>query len=195
MRDKRSAPWWIWLVIIAIPIGAISQCAQGDRKQDQQINQTKTIVEPVKENNPIETETFSWIYSQGNDSMSSGIIKEASIKSSNTFQFDFPYQGEQRATLVLRKHPRYGNDVILSIEKGQFMAGVTGKIVHVRFDDNTPIKITAFGPDDHDSKILFLQGYKKIVERLKSTSKLRIESTVYNEGSRVFEFDVAGLNF
>ena len=32
MRDKRSAPWWIWLVIIAIPLGAISECAQGDKK-------------------------------------------------------------------------------------------------------------------------------------------------------------------
>jgi hypothetical protein len=149
------------------------------------------VAPPVQE----EIKKDSWDYSESPDDMGSGTIKWATITSTNFVNFGFPYQGEQKAKLELRTHPRHGHDVILSVEKGQFMSGVYGTTVLVRFDDGPAKKYTANSASDNDPKMLFLQGYNSFVAGAKKSSKIRIEATFYNEGNRVFEFDSAGLKW
>src|SRR5512139_2186222 len=87
-----------------------------------------------------------WTYNRYEDEMKKGVAFEASVSSSNTVNFSFPYSGEQHATLILRTHPRYGKDLILRIEKGQFLCpSYDGCNVLVRFDDSEPLHFSATG--------------------------------------------------
>lgn len=70
---------------------------------------------------PEVTEAPQWRYSHDKDDMSNGVNHDAAIESINVVEFDFPYAGPQHATLVLRTHPRYGKNILLVIERGQFL--------------------------------------------------------------------------
>ena len=75
----------------------------------------------AKQEQHLQSMGLRWNYEESPDKMGRGAIKQAYISSLNEIEFDFPYREPQRATLQLRKHPKYGNDVILSIERGQFL--------------------------------------------------------------------------
>ncbi len=136
----------------------------------------------------------SWSYSSDPDDMGKGTIRFASIESTNTLEFKFPYSGKQHATLTIRKHPRHGNDAIIQIERGQFVCPVSGCSVMVRFDDGESIRYHAAEPADHRTTALFLQPYDKFYVGLAKSKRVRIEADFYQEGSRMVEFDVAGFN-
>jgi hypothetical protein len=149
-------------------------------------NKTEGIKKPVKSN---------WQYKQQEDKMGRGKIKTATIKSVNKVEFDFPYEGAQRATLQLRSHPEYGLDLILSIEKGQFVCGVYDCPVEIKFDDAKAEKYGGSLPDDNSSDTLFLTNQTFFVDSAKKSKKILIEASFYREGSVVFTFDSAGLEW
>jgi hypothetical protein len=127
--------------------------------------------------------------------MAKGTVYEASVQSLNTVNFDFPYSGEQRATLRLRTHPRYGKDVIFSIERGQLpCSSWDGCNVLVRFDDGAPIRYSASGPEDNSNETLFIRGYGGFVARMLKAKAVRISPTVYQQGSPAFEFNVSNFS-
>ena len=66
--------------------------------------------------------------------MGRGITKAAQVISSNVVHFGFPYEGETRAALKLRKGSK-GQDVIFKVERGQFVSSANRGYVTVRFDD------------------------------------------------------------
>lgn len=187
---SNKLPWWGWLFGFLALGSIISSCDEQNKSIEPTVQSTPSIEQqaPAKPINP------SWQYNSFIDEMSSKSILMASIASINTVNFDFPYQGEQRAILRLRRHPRFGNDVMLIIERGQFNTKYDGTPVLVRFDNDEAIKFTALEPDDHSRTILFIQGFKRFMEKMKKASTIRIEAPFYNEGNRVFEFDVSNLN-
>ena len=136
-----------------------------------------------------------WHYEESLDQMGRGNVKTAAIRSVNEMQFHFPYQGAQRAWLELRIHPRYGKDVILSIEHGQLLCGIDPCNVIVRFDQGAPQTYTALRPADHSTTVLFIRNYDRFLANLRKSRKVYIEAQFYQEGPRVFEFDVAGLKW
>ena len=97
--------------------------------------------------------------------------------------------------LELRIHPRYGKDVILSIEHGQFLCGIDPCNVIVRFDQGAPQTYTALRPADHSTTVLFIRNYDRFLANLRKSRQVYIEAQFYQEGPRVFEFDVAGLKW
>src|SRR2546428_9086484 len=68
-----------------------------------------------------DTSNPPWAYATNTDQISGQVVLLAKVESTNAVQFGFPYQGEQRATLMLREHPRFGFDIMLYIQKGQFL--------------------------------------------------------------------------
>lgn len=136
-----------------------------------------------------------WSYSHVPDTMSKGIAHHAVVSSANTVQFQFPYAGEQHGTLELRTDPRYGKDVIFSIEKGQILCrSYEACTVLVRFDDERAINYSAFGAADNSTESAFLRNYDRFVGRLMKAKRVRISTNIYQEGAPVFEFDVAGFD-
>jgi hypothetical protein len=136
-----------------------------------------------------------WSYSHRGDQMSKGVIRHASILSSNTVNFNFPYSGTQHGTLTLRDSPRYGKDVIISIEKGQILCpSYDGCTVLVRFDDENPSRYSALPPEDNSTETIFIQNYSRFVAKMMRAKRVRISLNIYQEGSPVFDFNVSGFN-
>ena len=137
----------------------------------------------------------AWSYDSDAEGMSGKSVRTASVTSSNTVSLGFPYAGEQHGRIALRKHPRWGNDVIFSIEQGQILCHSYGDCrVGVRFDDGKIQHVTGNPPEDGSSETVFLPMYGTFLKQLKTAKKLRIEVQIYDNGSNVFEFDVAGFD-
>jgi len=136
-----------------------------------------------------------WSYHQSDDPMGKGVISQAYVSSSNTVNFDFPYAGEQHATLRLRINPRHGKDVMFSIEKGQILChSYEDCTVLVRFDDEKAINYSALGAADNSTETIFIRNYGRFVENMLKAKQVRISTNIYQQGAPVFEFDVSGFD-
>ncbi|MFO3704410.1 hypothetical protein ACI6Q5_05360 [Xanthomonas codiaei] len=144
------------------------------------------------EQNPV---GLQWRYRMNTDEMSGNATRSASVDSTNSFEFDFPYTGRQHATLQLRRHPRWGSDVILSIERGQILCSSYSECpVRVRFDDSPAKVYHGTEPADNSSDTVFIPGYDGFVKKLSTAKRVRIEVNVYQQGAVMAEFDVTGFD-
>ena len=137
----------------------------------------------------------AWEYENQTDAMGRGGIKTASVTSIQPFTLNFPYKGEQYATLLIRKHPKYGNDVILTIERGQLICDYDDCAITVRFDNNKPMRFTANKPADHSTTHFFLEGFSRFVSSAKKAKRLQVEAVFFQQGGRILEFDITGLKW
>ncbi|MCI5049514.1 MAG: zinc-ribbon domain-containing protein, partial [Rickettsiales bacterium] len=101
-RRKTSTFTWFVLIVVIFISGSWIFGKQEINKATQRAQTQKT--------------DQKWHYYQKVDEMTSKPVYYAEIKSRNRVNFDFPYQGLQRATLTLRTHPRWGKEVILGVE-------------------------------------------------------------------------------
>lgn len=204
IRLKIAAAAILSIVVLVVWLYIVNESRKtilvnANRKMESQSDTTakadsnKVVAPPTRPTAPAPVE--NWHYSNSEDSMTGKPEKSASVVSANSVAFDFPYAGAQHATLILRIHPRYGKDVILNIEKGHFLCSFTGCGVSVRFDDKPPRRFSATEPEDHSTTTLFIGNYNSFVSEAKKAQTIRIEALFYSQGSRVFEFDVAGLQW
>lgn len=142
---------------------------------------------------PPPTPAEKWRYTSDVDQMSGARSVFALISSENTFQFGFPYAGPQRATLTLRKHPRHGQDVIVSIERGQFLCSTSCDYL-IRFDDGRASAFTMREPESNDSTLLFVQNTGRFMDAMRGARTVRIEGKFFQQPPVVFEFDVSGFD-
>ena len=210
---KRIIPFLILGLFILTACSPNSELDEANKKiaelQSQlEIEKTKnkaasSPVEPISDAKPTaisEPKTEStigsqWTYSQAEDKMSGGTTYHAHVISTNTVEFDFPYNGIQNATLHLRVDPKYGKDVIFSIKKGQILCNSYEYCsVLVRFDDEKPVNYSAIGAADNSTETIFIRNYGRFVEKLLKAKQVRISTNIYQQGAPVFEFDVSGFN-
>lgn len=144
------------------------------------------------ERNPVGQQ---WVYATQEDDMSGKSVHTARVASTNTFSFDFPYAGRQRAELLIRRHPRWGNDVVLRIEKGQILChSYSSCPVRIRFDDAPARTFSGTEPADNSSETVFIPGYDNFTRKLAAAKRMRVEFNVYQQGSVMAEFDVSGFD-
>ena len=137
----------------------------------------------------------NWQYSESTDQLTQKKIKIASAISKNTVNFQFPYDGTQRASLNVRSHPKWGREIYISLNKAHFLCSFRGCNVSVRFDDKAPQRYYAVEPADHSTNTLFIKGFNKFVANAKKSKKIMIETQFYKEGSRVFKFNPSSLKW
>lgn len=151
-------------------------------------------LEPLRKAVAYEQKGRQWSYDTSSEGMSGKSVRTAWVYSSNTINLGFPYQGEQHAKLLLRRHPRWGNDVILLIEQGQVLCHSYGDCyVAVRFDDEKLRRYEGNPPSDNSSESIFIPAFGTFMKELPSAKKLKIEIQIYQAGNQVFEFDVSGF--
>jgi len=145
---------------------------------------------------PVDPPNLSnWQYEQSEDKMTGGKTYFASVTSSNSVNFSFPYSGTQNATLTLRNDPKYGKDVIFRIEQGQILCNsYEGCNVLIRFDDGKPVTYSANPPADNSTETIFISNYTKFLGNLNKAKIVRISPTIYQEGAPIFEFDIEGFD-
>lgn len=140
--------------------------------------------------------TDKWSYSTSVDEMTGGNSMSAGIASENTVNFGFPYSGEQHASLTVRNHPSHGRDVLLTIERGQFLCqSYTDCQIRVRFDEGKPERWNAVGPSDNSSTVIFLRNQARFVQMMRAAKVVRIEAAMYQQGAPIFEFQVSGFDY
>ena len=139
----------------------------------------------------------NWQYETSKDEMRGIESKFATTVSTNTVDFDFPYNGGSKLILALRKRGS-DVDVMVSITKGQILCGVKNCEAAFKFDNGAVQSITMSEPDSHASDLLFVAYDKtesKIISQLKNSKKLVIEVPFYQQGKKQFTFDVSGLEW
>lgn len=160
----------------------------------QKLSEPEPTPAPIVEPEPTSTGQ-QWVYDANEDKMTGGTTYSAYALSTNTVSFDRPYSGDQHGRLVLRTDPKYGRDVMFSIERGQLLCrSYSDCEVLVRFDENKPEKFSGVGPADSSTETVFIRNYDRFVSRMRKAKTVRISVNIYQEGSPVFEFDVSGFN-
>jgi hypothetical protein len=148
----------------------------------------------VAKDQPAEAAPSNWSYSEDKDEMRGTATKYAQTDSENELDFGFPYDNSH-GTLMLRKRPSDGLNVILSI-KGQFICNsFEGETVAVKFDSGP---IEHFGCNeaaDGSPGYLFIEAPQKFVRKLRKAKKVIIEAQFFEHGRQQLTFDVAGLNW
>ena len=136
-----------------------------------------------------------WKYYKFEDAGSGRYYSQAIVKSENEVNFDFPYDGSQRASFELRNHPRWGKDLIISLKRGQFLCDAyQNKYVSIRFDGSAVESYRCLQASDGSSNQIAIAGFDALAPRLVSTRKIFISVHVYQEGERTFEFQVKGFD-
>lgn len=155
----------------------------------------KPSVKVVDPEPKVEPTGQQWSYEAREDKMTGGTTRHAFVISTNTVSFGSPYSGSQHGRLVLRTDPKYGRDVIFSIERGQLLCrSYEDCDVLIRFDDGKPERFSAVGPADNSTETVFIRNYDRFLGKLRKAKMVRLSINVYQEGAPVFEFDVSGFD-
>lgn len=154
----------------------------------------RTLLPDLEKAAASEAELGSWGYFKTQDPMSDKPVHIARVQSENIFEFDFPYRGPQHATMTIRRHPKWGNDVIFAIERGQVLCHSYNCPVRVRFDDEPAKTYTGTGPSDNSSESVFIPAYSTFLTKLGKAKRVRIEVNIYRQGTLTTEFKVKGFD-
>ena len=185
------------LLPLAMFLGVALACANLPENSRRSSNRNTTATGSAGSADSSTHPSSSWDYSQFEDEMGRGKVYTATIESRNTINLDFPYNGEQHGSLMLREHPKHGKDVILKIERGQLLDSEYNDPVVVRFDSDKPLTFSSVGASDHSTETLFLRGnaFSVFSTRLKTAKTVRIQAPIYQGGNQVFTFEVEGFNW
>ncbi|WP_293373586.1 hypothetical protein [Nevskia sp.] len=134
-----------------------------------------------------------WVKRDFIDDASGKPASEVSVRSVNTHAFPFPYQGGTSMWLTVRKHPRWGREVYVSIDRGQLVCGYSDCNVIVRVHGKDARTATASRSGDSSSTVLFIRGHDRFTKDLLKADRLTIAATFYQQGERAFEFNVKGF--
>lgn len=139
-----------------------------------------------------------WEYSETADKMRGETTYLASLTSSNSVPFKFPFDGGSKLAIVL-KQKKNDFSIQLRISKGQFQSadvGATG--IQAKFDDGKIATYIVDPPADNSTDIFFVRefdGYsKRFYSNLQKSKKLIVEVGFYQEGKRQFEFEIPKLD-
>lgn len=194
-KQKKKTSIFVWIVVGVLAlagIGAALDKTVEDRNSDasgSSEGQAAISAENVVEQN--------WTYETSTDEMRGIDSRFATVISTNTIDFDFPYNGGSKLMLTLRKRGSEV-DVMVAVTKGQFLCGARDCEAAFKFDEGEVQSITMVEPDSHSSDLLFVSydnTENKIISQLKKSQRLVVEVPFYKEGKKQFTFDVSGLEW
>lgn len=135
----------------------------------------------------------NWTYSEQEDKMTNEPIYFANCDAKNIFNFNFPYDGGSRLSIVIRKMSGK-NEVILQISKGQFSSAYNSS-VKMKFDEGKILSYDFTEAADGSSDYIFLHPASSIIKKIKNAKSIKIEAPFFEQGRQIAEFNVSGLNW
>jgi hypothetical protein len=172
------------LIVIGVTTG-------NDKSKSVPAQQSSSSTTPPAENKPTKIE--NWQYSENNDTIHNSKFKLAKATSVNTLNFKFPYTGSQHAYLVIRKNYDGSKDVMVSIEKGQFLTSVLGGKALIRFDDSSPEEFQLLSSQDNSTTVVFIKYADYFIKNVSKSKKVYFQTSFYQEGNPTIEFNIDGL--
>lgn len=186
---------FVGLLVVVMVIGQCSRQTSDVSSSAATSDTTTTPAPQIATPPPAPVLGSQWTYRKMEDPMANGASFVALVQSKNTVEFGFPYSGPQHATLTLRTHPRYGKNVILSIERGQFLCrSYEDCTILVRFDDQNSQSYSAVGAADNSTETIFIRNYARFLSSMQKAKTVRIAANIYQQGAPAFEFNVSGFD-
>lgn len=136
---------------------------------------------------------YGWRSETDTDAVSGKQFTTVTARSLSTFSLDFPYQGAQSAYLSARKHPRYGNDLFVSVRKGQLYCEHENCYISVRFDDGPVKRYSVSEPSDRSNNVWFINDTKRFSSDLAKSKRTFIELQFFQQGRMTVEFLTEGF--
>ncbi len=135
-----------------------------------------------------------WTYRSFKMGIDEEIAKTATTQSLNSLSLDFPYRGENHGQLILRSRPTKGFDLMISIDKGQILCGISNCYMRVKFDDNPSYETEFSQSQSRNSTIVFAENPEALEKKIRKAKRMKIELPLYRSPAQVLEFDVTGLD-
>jgi hypothetical protein len=174
----------MWLIVVVF----------GGEPDVESSNSSSNMPNALAEAQALNENGSRWAYFGRADEMRNSTTFIASTQSINTANFSFPYEGNQRMTMQLRKSPAFGNDVIFMIERGQILCHTYDCRAAISFDGSTE-KLTLNESADNNSAVVFARYPDSIARKIKSSKRVIVEMMFYQEGTRQFTFETEGLEW
>lgn len=179
---------WVFLCVGAFFVFTfvIAMCGVGDELEGSSATEAEQSVSTPKD------DVVKWEVRESVDEMTDSKNVWKSLVSENEVEFSFPYDGGSSLKVEVRYMKKYGNDVLLTISKGQLLSNDFNgnNFVTVRFDDDEAQKFYTSSPSDHSSDCLFLKNPGKFIKRAKTAKSIKIQVPVFQEGNPMFTFKV-----
>jgi len=186
----------LFLPCVALFVGCSSngQSGSGD-SSDTKKTDTTASKKSTTETKPATSSTGAWTYSTDTDKMTSKQRYFAAVEATNKLQFQAPYEGGSTGTVTVRTQDAK-NEVILTIDKGQFVCNMSdGCAINIRFDSDPAIKFTGSEPSDGSSTTLFIEEAAKFITQAKKAKKMIVQAEFYESGMQNMEFTIDGFKW
>lgn len=185
--------------IVTIALYMLVACGQSneDIKLDARAQEyADSIVNAQYRDNKksITEELHNWEYSESKDEMSGKTNYFVQNTSSDVVNLDFPYEGETSLSIVIRNNDGE-TDAYIIASQGQLITDYSNSVIEVKFDESPSMMFSVTDASDGDAKYKFFSSTKKLIEKLKSSKKVKIRVQFYNEGFHVYNFDTKDLNW
>lgn len=136
-----------------------------------------------------------WEYTTEQDEMRGAKSHFAQLEASNTIDLDFPY-GEQRGRILVRQSAQFGFDVLVGVPSGQIMCNsFSDSHINVKFDDGAIQRYGCTDASDGTSNMIFIQGSKGFLSKLKKSKKAVVEAEFFQNGMQQMTFNTANLKW
>lgn len=121
------------------------------------------------------------------DKMTDKVVHLYRLNSDNMVTQDEVY-GETAGEILIRDNGK--KDVMFMIGNGQILGNDFDgtNYVKIRFDDGKAERYTFAESSDMDNSVIFINAVGKFIEKAKKAKKILVEVTLFDAGTRVFEF-------
>jgi len=176
------------ILILAVSFFVLFGCLETEKPKPK-----KTAPAPASNLPP-----KGWVYSTDEDKMDGTKSYFANLISTNMIEFKF-MNAKSWFRLLLRNKNKKNEVMLIMTEEiaGQFMPSLfSNETCRVKFDNAPPVN---FGynsnTSDGSSHVIFFLNPQKFITNLKTAEKLMIECEFYQEGKKIIEFNVKGLEW
>jgi hypothetical protein len=144
--------------------------------------------------NNISTISDRWTYQEDSIGIDAIPVKLLILRSDQSIDLAFPYQGENYGHIVVRKIKEKRPEVIFTVDKGQFNNSYLGTKIKAKFDDKQSITFTGNPPSDHSSGVAFIKNPVSFIKSIQNSKKLRIGVEFFQQGEQYFDFELTGFD-
>lgn len=186
--------FWI-LIILALASGLFGCQKKQDKKQmDDKIAKRRKEWEASKDSFLSSKPSYNWDYISSKDEMTDKITKLAILLSTNSLDFEFPYNGGTSFHLFLRQTGKV-LDAYIKCNNCMFdVSDYENDYVVVRIDDNKSVKYRILRADDQSYDIIFFSNPMTLIESISSGKELRVEAPFYQSGRQIIRFNIENLD-
>ena len=200
-ENKQQEGGWglaiISMVCLAFIIFSVYRgCESSNEKYKEETETTESTTESGTEGESmaeyLAKKGTTWDISTEKDEMYNSTSVWATLTSNNTSRFTNSIGGDTYLKIVVRHTKKYGTDVYLKVETGQFFGSdyYGTDHVNVKFDGGAVRKYKFNESSDGSSNVIFIAKAQDFLSHLKKAKVIFIEAPFYDEGVQRFQFDV-----